>query len=97
MTGALRRNRFGPYAFTNVNRPYDESQTVHRFFVEIPLSLGSRFDTQLAANYEFHDVASSFDPKFGWPLPASGIADSIRVSARLSADDVSHAIAGRRK
>ena len=59
-------DRFGPYAFTNVNRPYDESQTVHRFFVEIPLSLGSRFDTQLAANYEFHDVASSFDPKFGW-------------------------------
>ena len=50
----------------NVNRPYDESQTVHRFFAEIPLSLGSRFDTQLAANYEFHDVASSFDPKFGW-------------------------------
>ena len=59
-------DRFGPYAFTNVNRPYDESQTVHRFFAEIPLSLGSRFDTQLAANYEFHNVASSFDPKFGW-------------------------------
>ena len=59
-------DRFGPYAFTNVNRPYDESQTVHRFFAEVPLSLGSRFDTQLAANYEFHDVASSFDPKFGW-------------------------------
>ena len=59
-------DRFGPYAFTNVNRPYDESQTVHRVFAEIPLSLGSRFDTQLAANYEFHDVASSFDPKFGW-------------------------------
>ncbi len=59
-------DKFGPYAFTNVNRPYDESQTVHRFFAEIPLSLGSRFDTQLAANYEFHDVASSFDPKFGW-------------------------------
>ena len=59
-------DRFGPYAFTNVNRPYDESQTVHRIFAEIPLSLGSRFVTQLAANYEFHDVASSFDPKFGW-------------------------------
>ena len=58
-------DRFGPYAFTNVNRPYDESQTVHRIFAEIPLSLGSRFDTQLAANYEFHDVASSFNPKFG--------------------------------
>ena len=64
--GCSAEDRFGPYAFTNVNRPYDESQTVHRFFAEIPLSLGSRFDTQLAANYEFHDVASSFDPKFGW-------------------------------
>ena len=59
-------DRFGPYAFTNVHRPYDESQTVHRFFAETPLSLGERFDVQLAANYEFHDVASSFDPKFGW-------------------------------
>ncbi len=59
-------DRFGPYAFTNVNRPYDESQTVHRIFAEVPLSLGSRFDTQLAANYEFHDVASSFDPKIGF-------------------------------
>jgi outer membrane receptor protein involved in Fe transport len=64
--GCSAEDRFGPYAFTNVNRPYDESQTVHRFFAEIPLSLGSRFDTQLAANYEFHDVASSFDPKFGF-------------------------------
>ena len=64
--GCSAEDRFGPYAFTNVNRPYDESQTVHRLFAEIPLSLGPRFDTQLAANYEFHDVASSFDPKFGW-------------------------------
>ena len=54
-------DRFGPYAFTNVNRPYDESQTVHRFFAEIPLSLGSRFDVQLAANYESRDVASIAD------------------------------------
>ena len=65
-TGCSEEDKFGPYAFTNVHRPYDESQTVHRFFAEIPLSLGDRFDTQLAANYEFHDVASSFDPKFGW-------------------------------
>ena len=64
--GCSEEDKFGPYAFTNVNRPYDESQTVHRLFAEIPLSLGSRFDTQLAANYEFHDVASSFNPKFGW-------------------------------
>ena len=65
-TECSAEDRFGPYLFTNVHRPYEESQTVHRFFTEIPLSLGSRFDTQLAANYEFHDVASSFDPKFGW-------------------------------
>ncbi len=65
-TNCSAEDRFGPYAFTNVNNPYDVSQTVHRLFAEIPLSLGSRFDTQLAANYEFHDVASSFDPKLGW-------------------------------
>ncbi len=59
-------DRFGPYAFTNVNNPYDVSQTVHRLFAEVPLSLGTRIDAQLAANYEFHDVASSFDPKLGW-------------------------------
>ena len=64
-TGCSEEDKFGPYAFTNVHRPYDESQTVHRFFVEVPLNLGPRFDTQLAANYEFHDVASSFDPKLG--------------------------------
>ena len=65
-TGCSEEDKFGPYAFTNVHRPYDESQTVHRFFAEIPLSLESGFDVQLAANYEFHDVASSFDPKLGW-------------------------------
>ena len=89
-------DRFGPYAFTNVNRPYDESQTVHRFFAEIPLSLGSRFDTQLAANYEFHDVASSFDPKFGWryqlvesPTQSVFLRGSVQTTFRTpSLDDV---------
>ena len=79
-TGCSPEDRFGPYAFTNVHRPYDESQTVHRFFAEIPLSLGDRFDTQLAANYEFHDVASSFDPKFGWRYQ---LAESASQSAFL--------------
>ena len=79
-TGCSPEDRFGPYAFTNVHRPYDESQTVHRFFAEIPLSLGDRFDTQLAANYEFHDVASSFDPKFGWRFQ---LAESASQSAFL--------------
>ncbi len=71
--GCSEEDKFGPYAFTNVHRPYSEDQTVHRFFGEIPLSLGERVDVQLAANYEFHDVASSFDPKLGWRV---GLAES---------------------
>lgn len=94
--GCSAEDRFGPYAFTNVNRPYDESQTVHRFFAEIPLSLGSRFDTQLAANYEFHEVASSFDPKFGWryqlvesPTQSLFLRGSVQTTFRTpSLDDV---------
>ncbi|MXY80944.1 MAG: TonB-dependent receptor plug domain-containing protein, partial [Gemmatimonadetes bacterium] len=94
--GCSAEDRFGPYAFTNVNRPYDESQTVHRFFAEIPLSLGSRFDTQLAANYEFHDAASSFDPKFGWryqlvesPTQSLFLRGSVQTTFRTpSLDDV---------
>ena len=69
--GCSEEDKFGPYAFTNVHRPYSEDQTVHRFFGEIPLSFGERFDVQLAANYEFHDVASSFDPKLGWRVQLS--------------------------
>ena len=60
------QDTFGPFSFTNVHRPYSASQTVHRFFGEIPLNLGTRLDVQLAANYEYHDVASSFDPKLAW-------------------------------
>ena len=37
--------------------------------------MGPRLDTQMAANYEFYDVAgrhvNSFDPKFGWRLQAA--------------------------
>ena len=95
-TGCGAEDRFGPYAFTNVHLPYEESQTVHRFFAEIPLSLGARFETQLAANYEFHDVASSFDPKFGWRYQISESANqslfvrgSVQTTFRTpSLDDV---------
>ncbi len=95
-TSCSAEDKFGPYAFTNVHRPYDESQTVHRFFAEIPLSLGSRFDTQLAANYEFHDVASSFDPKLGWryqlvesPTQSMFLRGSVQTTFRTPAlDDV---------
>ena len=87
---------FGPYAFTNVHRPYDEAQTVHRFFAEVPLSLGSRLDAQLAANYEFHEVASSFDPKLGWryqlvesPARSLFLRGSVQTTFRTpSLDDV---------
>ena len=67
--------RFGPYLFTNVHRPYDASQQVQRLFGELALKIGARLDTQMAANYEFYDVAgsrvNSFDPKFGWRLQAA--------------------------
>ena len=53
----------GPFTFTTGYFPYATSQTVHRFYGELPVSLGDRIDLQFAANYEFHDVASSFDPK----------------------------------
>ena len=70
-TNCSEEDKFGPYLFTNVHRPYSANQTVHRFFGEIPLSLGERVDVQLAGNYEFHNFASSFDPKFGWRLQLS--------------------------
>ena len=70
-TNCSEEDKFGPYLFTNVYRPYSADQTVHRFFGEIPLSLGERFDVQLAGNYEFHNFASSFDPKFGWRVQLS--------------------------
>ncbi len=67
--------RFGPYLFTNVHRPYDASQQVQRLFGELAVKVGPRIDTQLAANYEFYNVAgrrvNSFDPKFGWRLQAA--------------------------
>ena len=53
----------GPFTFTNGYYPYEDDQAVHRVFGELPLSLGSRFDAQLVANYEFHKEASSFNPK----------------------------------
>ena len=53
----------GPFTFTTGYFPYDDAQTVHRFYGEIPINLGDWLDVQFAANYEFHDIASSFNPK----------------------------------
>ena len=56
--------RAGPFTFTTGVYPYAASQTVHRLFGELPLHLADdRLHMQLAANYEFYDVASSFNPK----------------------------------
>ena len=54
----------GSFTFTTGTYPYATSQTVHRFFGELPLHLlDERLHVQLAANYEFYNVASSFNPK----------------------------------
>ena len=67
--------RFGPYLFTNVHRPYAADQQLQRLFGELALGIGPRVDTQLAANYEFYNVAgrrvNSFDPKLGWRIQAA--------------------------
>ena len=68
-------DRFGPYLFTNVHRPYAADQQVQRLFGELALAAGPRVDTQIAANYEFYNVAgnrvNSFDPKVGWRIQAA--------------------------
>ena len=68
-------DQFGPYLFTNVHRPYAADQQVQRLFGELALAVGSRVDTQLAANYEFYNVAgrrvNSIDPKVGVRLQAA--------------------------
>ena len=54
----------GPFTFTTGTYPYAASQTLHRFFAELPLQgMDERLYLQLAANYEYHSVASSFNPK----------------------------------
>ncbi len=60
-------DRFGPYAFTNVNAAYDLDHSVQRFFGELAVNVGPRLDVQFAMNYEVHgDIENSFDPKLGW-------------------------------
>ena len=82
--GCAAGDRFGPYLFTNVHRPYAADQQVQRIFGELALSVGPRLDTQIAANYEFYTVAgrnvSSFDPKFGGRLQ---VAENLHYSLSL--------------
>ena len=73
--GCAPGDQFGPYLFTGVHRPYAADQQVQRLFGELALGIGPRLDTQVAANYEFYNVAGrrvgSFDPKLGWRLQAA--------------------------
>ncbi len=82
--GCAAGERFGPYLFTNVHRPYQADQQVQRFFGELAFTLGPRIDTQLAANYEFYNVAgsrvNSFDPKIAARLQ---LAENDRASVSL--------------
>ena len=83
-TGCSAGDRFGPYLFTNVHNPYEADQRVQRLFGELALSVGSRLDTQIAANYEFYNVAgrtvNSFDPKIGGRLQ---LAENLHYSLAL--------------
>lgn len=65
------RDKVGPYTFTTGYYPYDDARTVHRFFAEVPLTIGTRFDAQVAANYEFHEIVRGFDPKLAVRVQAS--------------------------
>ena len=76
--------QFGPYLFTGVHRPYMAEQHVQRLFGELALGIGPRLDAQVAANYEFYDVAgrrvNSFDPKLAARLQ---VAENLHYSLAL--------------
>ena len=82
----------GPFGFTTGFYPYSDAQAVHRFFVEWSLTLGTRFNGQVAANYEFHRAVSSFDPKAAVRWRISGplaLRGSIQTAFRTpSVDDL---------
>lgn len=84
--------KIGPFSLINGFYPDDASQTVHRFFAEVPLTFGDRISAQAAANYEFHSLASSFDPRLALRVQLSD-ALALRVSVQTtfrtpSVDDV---------
>ena len=71
----------GPFTFTTGTYPYDAAQTLHRFFAELPLhGMDERLHLQLAANYEYHSVASSFNPKAAFRL---GLTDQFALRGSL--------------
>ena len=83
----------GPFTFTTGTYPYAATQTLHRFFTEIPLQgMDERLHLQLAANYEYHSVASSFNPKAAFRLDLSeqfALRGSLQTTFRTpSVDDL---------
>ena len=82
--GCSPGEQFGPYLFTGVHRPYAAEQQVQRLFGEVALGIGPRLDAQIAANYEFYDVAgrrvNSFDPKLAGRLQ---VAENLHYSLAL--------------
>ena len=86
--------RTGLYTFTVGQRPYESSQAVHRVFAELPLALAEgRFGAQVAANYEYHTLGSSFDPKVAvrWrPVGPLTLRASLQTTFRTpSVDNIS--------
>ena len=84
--------KIGPFSLINGFYPDDASQTVHRFFAEVPLTFGDRISAQAAANYEFHDLAGSFDPRLALRVQlfdALALRASVQTTFRApSVDDV---------
>ncbi len=83
----------GPFTFTTGTYPYADTQTLHRFFTELPVhGIDERLHLQLAANYEYHSVASSFNPKAAFRLDLTdqfALRGSLQTTFRTpSVDDL---------
>ena len=86
----------GQFNFTVGFFPYADNQQVHRFYGEAPIAVGDWLSLQLAANYERHASASSFDPKLAGrvtltesPSHQLSLRGSVQTTFRVpSVDDV---------
>ena len=89
-------NPFGPFHLTGGFFPYEDAQTVHRFFAESRLELGQRIHGQVAANYEFHGSVRSFDPKVALRVELAepiALRGSVQTSFRTpSVDDLNEGL-----
>ncbi len=86
------RSPTGLFASARGQLPFDADQTTHAAFVEGALKLGARWDAQIAAHYERHDQASTFDPKLALRLAvndALALRGSVQTTFRTpSVDDL---------